>query len=387
MGSFDGAETCELVGLYMLNLLKKLNLNQGLYRDDALIACSLRPRQLEMKKKEICRIFNENKLSISIQANLKIVNFLDVTLDLNGGCFKPYVKPNNKIQYINKDSNHPPSILKNIPAAVNRRLSSISSNKAIFNAARPPYQEALATSGYTHKLKFEPPANHGRSKRNRGRKILYFNPPYSSNVATKIGAKFLQIIDTCFPPTNPLHKIINRNTVKISYRTMSNMKQVISMHNTKVGQQQENNPPPGCNCRGGRATCPLDGACLTPGVVYEAKVIRRDNRKAEFYTGVTVGPFKTRYYGHSHDLRTPSQRRSTCLSKFVWELKDNGVAYDIYWKIIARGRGFNPTTRSCQACLKEKYYIMFRPEGATLNDKTEFYNTCRHRKTLLLENT
>ena len=168
---------------------------------------------------------------------------------------------------------------------------------------------------------------------------------------------------------------------------MSNMKQVISMHNTKVGQQQENNPPPGCNSRGGRATCPLDGACLTPGVVYEAKVIRRDNRKAEFYTGVTVGPFKTRYYGHSHDLRTPSQRRSTCLSKYVWELKDNGVAYDIYWKIIARGRGFNPTTRSCQACLKEKYYIMFRPEGATLNDRTEFYNTCRHRKTLLLENT
>ena len=34
--------------------------------------------------------------------------------------------------------------------------------------------------------------------------------------------------------------------------------------------------------------------------------------------------------------------------------------------IIARGRGFNPTTRSCQACLKEKYLISFRPEGATL---------------------
>ena len=100
-----------------------------------------------------------------------------------------------------------------------------------------------------------------------------------------------------------------------------------------------------------------------------------------------MGPFKSRYYGHTHDFRTPSQRRSTCLSKYVWGLKDIGVGYDIYWKIIARGRGFNPTTRSCQACLKEKYYIMFRPEGATLNDRNEFYNTCRHRKTLLLENT
>ena len=85
----------------------------------------------------------------------------------------------------------------------NRRLSSISSKEGIFNTARPPYQEALANIGYTHKLKFEPPANPGRSKRNRGRQILYFNPPYSDNVATNIGAKFLQIIDTCFPPNQP----------------------------------------------------------------------------------------------------------------------------------------------------------------------------------------
>ena len=128
MGSFDGAETCELIGLYMLHLLKVLNLNQGLYRDDALIVCSLRPRQTELKKKEICRIFKEKKLSITIQANLKIVNFLDVTLDLNSGLYKPFMKPNNTISYINKDSNHPPSIVRNIPAAVNMRLCSISSN-------------------------------------------------------------------------------------------------------------------------------------------------------------------------------------------------------------------------------------------------------------------
>jgi hypothetical protein len=71
----------------------------------------------------------------------------------------------------------------------------------------------------------------------------------------------------------------------------------------------------------------------------------------------------------------------------VWGLKDEGIDYDITWKIIARGRGFNPTTRSCQACLKEKIYIMFRPEGATLNARSECYGTCRHRKKLLLENT
>ena len=371
----------------MLHLLKVLNLNQGLYRDDALIVCSLRPRQTELKKKDICRIFKEKKLSITIQANLKVVNFLDVTLDLNSGLYKPFMKPNNTISYINKDSNHPPSIVRNIPAAVNMRLCSISSNEAVFNAAAPPYQEALAASGFAHTLRFEPPTNPSNSKRNRGRKVMYFNPPYSANVDTKIGAKFLQLIDTCFPPNNPLHKIFNRNTVKISYRTMPNMKEVISTHNSKVSQQREHQPPPGCNCRGGVATCPLDGACLTPGVIYEAKVTRKDNYESEFYTGVTVGPFKQRVYGHNYDLRHQSQRTSTCLSKYVWGLKDEGIDYDITWKIIARGRGFNPTTRSCQACLKEKFYIMFRPEGATLNARSEFYGTCRHRKKLLLENT
>ena len=91
------------------------------------------------------------------------------------------------------------------------------------------------------------------------------------------------------------------------------------------------NYPPGCNCRGGVGTCPLNGACLTEGVVYEAKVTRRDNKKEEFYTGVTVGTFKKRYYGHTYDLNHPSQRTSTCLSKYVWELQDQGISYDLDW--------------------------------------------------------
>ena len=36
MGSFDGAECCDLVGLYMLSQLQHLNINLGKYRDDAL---------------------------------------------------------------------------------------------------------------------------------------------------------------------------------------------------------------------------------------------------------------------------------------------------------------------------------------------------------------
>ena len=148
MDSFDGAECCELVGLNILSRLKHLNVNLGLYRDDALGITCKTPRQADMLKKEICKIFKQMWLSITIEVNMRILNFLDITLDLNTGIYKPFIKPNDTPIYINKKSNHPPSILKNIPAAVNRRLSNISANEGVFKESIPPYQEALAKGGY-----------------------------------------------------------------------------------------------------------------------------------------------------------------------------------------------------------------------------------------------
>ena len=49
---FDGAETCELVGLYMLSQLEKLGIDIGLYRDDGLATYNKTPRQTENIKKE-----------------------------------------------------------------------------------------------------------------------------------------------------------------------------------------------------------------------------------------------------------------------------------------------------------------------------------------------
>ena len=45
MGSWDGAETCELVGNYLLSLIKKKHGNNiGLYRDDGLGAFNTTPK-------------------------------------------------------------------------------------------------------------------------------------------------------------------------------------------------------------------------------------------------------------------------------------------------------------------------------------------------------
>ena len=41
---------------------------------------------------------------------MKIVNYLDVTLNLNDGSYRPHKKPNEETNYIHVNSDHPPSI-------------------------------------------------------------------------------------------------------------------------------------------------------------------------------------------------------------------------------------------------------------------------------------
>ena len=85
------------------------------------------------------------------------MNFLDVTLDLEIGVFKPYRKPNDQPLYVHRLSNHPPSVIKAIPKSINKRLSSISSSATEFNQAKEDYQKALNDSGYDHILEYEEP--------------------------------------------------------------------------------------------------------------------------------------------------------------------------------------------------------------------------------------
>ena len=51
MGSYDGAETCELIGVYMLSLIATQFRDEvGFYRDDGLAVCKATPREIEKNK-------------------------------------------------------------------------------------------------------------------------------------------------------------------------------------------------------------------------------------------------------------------------------------------------------------------------------------------------
>ena len=296
-----------------------------MYRDDGLAISHSTPRQTELIKKEICAIFARNNLKITIEANKKTVDFLDITLDLTTGTYKPFMIPYNTLLYVHKDSNHPPSITKNIPESINKRLSNISSNESIFDEAAPPYQEALKKSGYS-----------------------WFNPPYSKNVATNIGKKFFHLLDKCFPPANKLHRLLNRNTIKLSCSCMPNVHNIISRHNKSTLAKTEPKPDDNartCNCRDSDE-CPVENKCLTKGVVYQATVTRQDNMKNETYIGLTENSFKTRFSAHKYTFNHEECRHATTLSEHVWSLTDKKVKFSMKCRIVSKAKPYSTAIRN-----------------------------------------
>ena len=357
MGSYDGAETCELVGLFLLSqITAKYGPDFGLYRDDGLGVINASPRRVELIKKGLCTLFNQYGLKITIEANKKIVNFLDVTLDLQNGTHTPYSKPNNTTLYVHKKSNYPPAIIKQIPDAINKRLSSLSHDETAFSTAKPVYQEALKKSGYDHDLQFTPTPIRPAQKPKRKRNITWYNPPFSKNVSTNVGRTFLKILDNAFPKDHALHKIFNRNTVKISYGCMTNLQQIISAHNkSKLVDSTRSDEPSGCNCRD-PSSCPLPGNCNAESVIYQATVTTDDSNPPQTYIGHTEGTFKLRYNNHKSSFNCKSKKYSTRLSEHIWHLKENKVNYSVSWKIIKKAKSFNPASNRCNLCNWEKFF-------------------------------
>ena len=239
----------------MLQTFQCNKTNIGLYRDDGLAvfrnASSL---HCEKIKKEFQKLFQQHGLKLIIKCNLEIVDFLDVTLNLTDSTYKPYHKPNDEICYINKESNHPPSITKQLPISIETRLSTISSNKKVSVSI---YQEPIDKSGYNHKLKFQKAGTNNTQSRQQKRNIIWSNQPFSKSVVTKIGKTFLRLIDKHFPSHHKLNKLFNQNNVKISYSCMPNVK-----HNKTVLDTPTNTSERTCNCIN-KGKCLLQEKCLT----------------------------------------------------------------------------------------------------------------------------
>ena len=97
---------------------------------------------------------NKYQLNLHVKCNLRILDYLDISFDLNTGIYKPFNKPNDKILYINASSNHPPSVLKQIPKSVSTRITAISCNEDIFRKSAPFYDSMLQDCGFNENIKY-----------------------------------------------------------------------------------------------------------------------------------------------------------------------------------------------------------------------------------------
>jgi len=267
------------------------------------------------------------------------------------------MKPNNKLLYVHKLSNHPPSLLKNVPLNINKRLTSISSNQDVFNETIKPYQEALNESGYDHKLTFNPQADKKTKNRNRKRNITWYNPPWNFNVKTNLGKKFISTVDKCFPKNHPLNKIFNRHTLKLSYSCMPNIKTTIASHNKKVlsdNKESTTQQNKECNCRN-KTNCPLNRKCPQTNVIYQATVTT--DTSTETYIGLATN-FEERYRNHLTSFRHNKRKNETELSKHIWSLKEANKTCNLTWKIIKNCNPYNNISKKCNLTLNEKFIII-----------------------------
>ena len=106
-------------------------------------------------------------------------------------------------------------------------------------------------------------------------------------------------------------------------------------------------------------------------------------QKTATYIGQTSVTFKARLAVHKQTFEDENTSQ-TSLSKHVRKLKRQGLEPEIKWKLMDRGKSFTPVTGVCQLCVKEAFWILFRPDLAELNSKNEIFSACSHKKPALL---
>jgi len=209
------------------------------------------------------------------------------------------------------------------------------------------------------------------------------------SVKTKIGQEFFRILNLNFPDPvkdpntgikparTGLNVILNRNTIKLSSSTMNNVASIYNMHNKSINKKPADTTEKTCSCPRTKV-CPVDGKCLTKNVVYEAQVTEKTGfykNQTSSYTGLTSMTFKQRYYGHMNAIKN-KKAGQTRLTAFIHDLIDDGIKYDLKWKILEKTPCYDG--RYCQLCLSEKTRILFSEDPNLLNIRSELSGKCRH---------
>ena len=120
-------------------------------------------------------------------------------------------------------------------------------------------------------------------------------------------------------------------------------------HNRKMLEEERTEL---CNCK---EKFVVDGTCLLLNVIYKATVkTAEDTKQCVGSSGLT---FKNRYTKHKFSFDNYNYRFKTTLSKYIWELKDKILDFNIKWEILARTKYELNLKNGCTRCNMEKNEI------------------------------
>ena len=182
---------------------------------------------------------------------------------------------------------------------------------------------------------------HRQSKRN----IIWFNPPFSKSVVTKICKTFLRLIDKHVPPHHKLHQIFNWSNVKISNSFMPNVESIINKHNETDLDPPINTSERTCDCIN-KEKWRLQEKCLTNSIMYKATLtFNQDTDQHKINYGITKTKLKQRYANHIKSFRHDKHQSDTELSNELWSIKNKNCTPSIVRKILRKDQTYNPNTK------------------------------------------
>ena len=158
---------------------------------------------------------------------------------------------------------------------------------------------------------------------------------------------------------------------------MQNMASVIQNHNTNFLKDPIVSTAKECSYQQ-KSNCPLTEKCLSECLVYHAQVNRSDINRTKSYYDTCEKSFKECYNNNTASFRNQTKEKSTELSKYIWELKNTSINYDLKWSMACKAHLYTGGTRKCDLCLTEKLTIMKADLESLLNAHGEFVSRCRH---------
>ena len=138
---------------------------------------------------------------------------------------------------------------------------------------------------------------------------MWFNLPYSVNAKINIGKILLSLLKKHFPKKNKLHKIFNKNNIKISYSCMSNISSIIAGHNKSLLQPKITKY--GCDCRVKSRCSSCSKSVPNPRFNMSSRCWKWSKRWKNIYFGLAATTFKERFGNQKKDFNQKHHSKST----------------------------------------------------------------------------